>query len=868
LNFDDWPDGWQRRSDREHPDYLRVGLRMEHQELAELLDQVERSWWTLWNSSPAARPGDAQPLWHPSGISLADRWLDRQLWMEIDAGEVELTGPLVPVQNVSSYRLSAVAGCERLVHSALWVELQFLSAEAEVVASEVSPSLSGDVTAQRLSIGPVTPPANARSGRLRIHVASRDGRRDVRASAHVDSLRLEQLPQLSLRADQSDGVYRLGQQPQFVCRVSGLSVAEQQVQFELTDPFGAPVDRQRVALDGEPAGRGISVVGAAQWQPVIPSAGFYRCRASFQDDAGRPIGVEQTILVVDELPQGPPDLYGWSLAGGHLPFSRRQLPAWLQHFHLAWIKYPCWVDSSNRQDTEELAWLLERLQHHQMQCVGVLDRPPTAQREVLGVGTNHDAASLFRDARLWQPLLEPILTRLSMRMQWWQIGGDDDHSFVGHPQLAQTIANIREQLQGFGQPISIAMPWSWNERPPDVAGAEGLRAISLSAREPLSPAELADFGQAFTESLHDDRQLWVRLEPLPQSRYPLATRVQDLVRQMIVVRDQPRIGAAFVPHPFDAERGLLQPDGSPNELLASFRTTATLLSGLRYAGRLQLPGGSPNAVLSDQNRAVVVLWNHRPVDEWMYLGDNVEVIDAWGRRQKVVTEFDGGRPRQRFTVDRWPQFVVGVDPLVAQWQLSIEVEPKRLDSLLGQPQELTVSIGNQSSGTFAGRVAFYLPESWQAPNTFRDLLLEAGQPARESLSVMLRSDAQAGVTPLRIDLQLEGEKSYQFSVWRDIEVGPEDVEIQLSAELNGLGQLVVRQEIVSHSSQTQIYDCLLFAPGRQRQRAEVLLPPGSRVHRTYLWANGDQLVGREIWLRAEQLGTARVLNYRQVVDGR
>jgi hypothetical protein len=866
-NFDDWPDGWQRRSDRQHPDYLRITLRHEAPELAECLDQFERAQWVFRRLMDPARAESTSALWQPQGESLSDRWLDRRLWIEVDAGEVELTSPPIPVRTASSYRLTSIVGCQRLIHSDLTIELQFLDSADEVLDRIVTEGVTGDTETARLVLGPVSPPPGAVTARLVIGVASRDRRRDVMGSAYIDALRLEQLPQLFLSSDRPEGLYPLGTQPALTCRVSGLANPVSTVDFELLDPFGRQLTRESVAMTrpvGTDAPEGAS---EAVWRPMIREAGFYRCRATLHDDAGRSIVVQQGLVMFDQLGQGVPDLYGLSLAAGHGNLRVRQLPGWLQSLHLAWIKYPCWIDATGSKEVEELAWLVERLQDHHVQCVGLLDRPPEKHQKLLGMHSGGEAANVFHDPRLWQPLLEPILRRLSMRLQWWQLGADDDFSFVGHPKIVDAVEDVRSQLQGFGQPIRVAVPWSWNDPPPRLANADGWRAISLASDQPLSPGELEVCAQSFGEAVGPERQLWVSIDPLPPSRYRLDTRVSDLVQQMIAVRRSPQIAAAFLPAPFDPACGLLEADGTPGELLAPFRTTAVLLSGLRYVGRLELPSGSPNAVLTDDQRAVVVVWNHRPVEEMVYLGEQVAVVDVWGRRRPIPTRSAADHPVQQFAVDRWPQFIVGVDPQVVRWQLAIDVEPTRLDSLLGKPQELMVTFGNHGSQTVAGRVAFHLPDSWQSGNLYRDLLLEAGHTRRESLPVMLRSDTQAGTNKLRIDLQLEGERSYRFSVWRDVEVGPRNVEMQIDLSFDRVGQLVVRQEIISNSLEPQLFDCLLFAPGRQRQRVEILVPPGSRVNRSYVWPNGADMVGREIWLRAEQLGTARVLNYRQVVEG-
>jgi hypothetical protein len=54
----------------------------------------------------------------------------------------------------------------------------------------------------------------------------------------------------------------------------------------------------------------------------------------------------------------------------------------------------------------------------------------------------------------------------------------------------------------------------------------------------------------------------------------------------------------------------------------------------------------------------------------------------------------------------------------------------------------------------------------------------------------------------------------------------------------------------------------LFAPARQRQKIDIIdLSPGLAMH-VYRLAEGKELIGRTLWIRAEEVGGPRVFNYR------
>ena len=58
------------------------------------------------------------------------------------------------------------------------------------------------------------------------------------------------------------------------------------------------------------------------------------------------------------------------------------------------------------------------------------------------------------------------------------------------------------------------------------------------------------------------------------------------------------------------------------------------------------------------------------------------------------------------------------------------------------------------------------------------------------------------------------------------------------------------------------FRCQLSAPQRRRQRTQVIgLKPG-RDDKLYRLADGEELIGQTLWLRAQEIGGPRVLNYR------
>ena len=175
-------------------------------------------------------------------------------------------------------------------------------------------------------------------------------------------------------------------------------------------------------------------------------------------------------------------------------WNREQFSKWLRQCGVAWVKFPCWLPPDDFDAHERPATTLSKLQEIGIHTVGMLDVPPESEIEKYDVRGRRDlvAAQLFRDKATWQPELEPVMTRLTMKVRTWQIGADRDHSFLGRLRLRDTVAAISNGLQGFGQPIDVAISWPWLE-PDSPVGEISWQAVCRSSRPPFSADELNAF---------------------------------------------------------------------------------------------------------------------------------------------------------------------------------------------------------------------------------------------------------------------------------------------------------------------------------------------------------------------------------------
>jgi len=330
---------------------------------------------------------------------------------------------------------------------------------------------------------------------------------------------------------------------------------------------------------------------------------------------------------------------------------------------------------------------------------------------------------------------------------------------------------------------------------------------------------------------------------------------------MATVRSH-RVQAAFVSHPRDPQQGLLRPSGRPDELLLPWRTTSRLIGNLRNVGSLKLRSGAENLVFAGNDRAVLILWSARPTEELIYLGDHVQSVDVWGKVTDLRVEPSASQPVQRIKIGPVPTFIIGADPTLLAFRMSVDVEQQQLDSFLGQIQKLTVSFANPTRESMVGQMRVLAPETWAVEASTRSWEALAGRLATHTFEVVLSNTAKIGKYELPIQFEIETVPPKLITVYREVSVGPEGLDLTVTTRLLRGGELRVQIELTNRATRVQSYDCMLFPPpGRQYQRRFITIEPGETVRREIYWPRGNELVGRRMLLRAVEQDGRRVLNY-------
>ncbi|MGI9427299.1 MAG: hypothetical protein ACR2NM_01485 [Bythopirellula sp.] len=834
VNYDRWPDDWQRRRGSEWPHYVDISLQEDQQAVA-----------------------------------------GRCLTVHCNGGSASVSSPAIAISQMFSYVLEARLKSNGLKNSRAQLRLDFCDENRQVLETHTSEWFTNTSDWVKVHIDPVSTENTKVQLALVTLVVERGGHVDLNGKVSLDDVWVARLPRMNVTTNSSFNVYTNPDDVIVTCELSGILEKDPNIHFELLDASSHKLDNTSIQLAGrlitERISRASDIVntskarvkgyaGSTRWHPPIKEFGYYRVNVSMQTKRGT---LEERVISVAVVPPIREKLhgeFGWSLAGDDIPLSFQKLEELLPRVAVSWIKLPVWYGETETERGEQLVVLAERLAAKDIEIVGVIDRPPADLDLSKRVSEDVTIADLLssEEPSSWLPSLDAVLTRLSLRVRWWQLGVDRDTSFSDFHNLEDEIGGLRDQLFRFGQDVKLGLGWPWLEVPStDRIATWDFQQFSSTPA--LSGREIATY---LDLPKRQGVARWAMIEPLARNTYDLETRTRDLVEQILAAKTHGADGI-FVNTPFDEQRGLMTEKGTPGELLLPWRTTASLLSGSEYLGKIRLPQRSENHVFETADGEVLmVLWSRLPQQEVLYLGDDIRVMDVWGRTTKPQQQ----EHRQVLDVDSLPKFIVGLHPQVAKWRMKSRLSEDRIPSVMGYEHPNHFDITNTFDQGAGGAVELDLPPGWQVHPHKLNFKLSAGERTRRPFQIVLPFDANSGAATLRADFSFTADTSYHFSIYRDIKVGDQDIEIELHSRIDENGWLVVDQRMINYAADFADFKCLLKADKRKTQKIQVFRLGNSYDLQTYLFPNGKELIGTTLWLRAEELGGTRVLNHRIVVE--
>jgi hypothetical protein len=820
-DYDYWPEGWTRVRDARHPLYLPI-------EIAE---------------EPSAEGA-------------------QHLKMALNGGGATALSPAIPVESTFSYVLEGSLQTEQLVGDRAWLAVLFYDANGKLIETASGLKYRELGTWTKLRVGPIAPgSADIKTAKIGLYLEPQRTA-DLRGLARWDDIWLGRLPRMELKLNAASHVYKLGDAIEVSCSVSGVLVQDPQVVFEVTEAMPRIAGKQVVdRMAGQAskllhaAGKsGTGISGVASWQPKVLAPGLYNVRTALLGATGAIQERRATLAVVEPAPPVVDGEFGWTLPHGERALSLASLATLLGEMGVSAVKFPVWVSPDDDARLDAIMTFAERLNRQNIELVGLLHDPPEQVHKQLRDAPELSAADIFTtEPELWYPLLEPVITRLQLQIRSWQLGNDDDMSFVGYPRLDESLATVRQKFERFGQRAILGIGWRATNDLPNSQTSQ-LDFVTIHSDPPLTDLEQAAYLDA---SRATDLKRWVLVEPLPRNIYATSIRVSDLVRRMTAAKLH---GAStiYVGDPFHPDRGLLEADGTPGVLLLPWRTIARTLAGTEYLGSIQLPGGSVNHLFARDGEVVMVLWNEHARRERIFLGDNVRQLDLWGRRSDLRRESTG----HEVEVSATPVILTGIEPAIARWNLDLAFETTQLPSYFGVAHNNAIKLRNDFGQGIGAQMRLVMPDVWKVYPRVIDFKMASGEHGTQPFSITLPLDAGGGKQQVRLDFDVQADRRYQFSVYRNLVVGLGDVTLEATAHINDRGELEVEQRMTNFTAEPVSFKCLLFAPGRRRMISQVVELGEDRDTKTYALANGQELMGQTLWLRAEEIGGQRILNYR------
>jgi hypothetical protein len=901
VNYDVWPDRWVRKTGLDYPHYVNIAIQ-----------------------------DDATAV---GGKSLA---------IDLDGAAAAIASPPIGVISRFSYVFEVQLKNEDLNYSRVIVTLDFCDSKGRVLQTAKTEAIGNTKGWQAIRIGPVEPRDRATDRAVIGMRIVRGIKGDLRGRVSLADVRLERLPRIDISTDNPCNFYTELGDVVVKCALSGIRERNPEIHFQLLDGSNRELQSESLRLPGqlisgkknraagimEGGGGPDGYEGELEWQPKIPDYGFYRVvvrmmgseseesRADNKSDVGNST---VDIVVAPPLEMPRRGEFGWTLPDGDQPLSFQELSRLLPQVGINWAKVPVWFDANDPRRGDELIRFVEMLGASNIDVVGIIDRPPPPAADPKVPRDSSIADVLSIDSSPWVASLEPVMSRLALRVRWWQLGGDYDTSLIGLPTLNKRIGDLRSALFRFGQDVRMGLCSDWeaagtytgnvawdfvqlttptqptpkklDPRTSDLPENSAQRWIAIeppsptSVQQPLTAADIAiclPAGAAFGGSVVPI-SAWVQsaIEMPERSETARTGRATEFVHRLISAKLH-GADAIFVTKPFDDDRGLMRADGMPAELLLPWRTTAAMLGGAHYLGEIQLPAGSENRIfLRPDGQVVMVAWNSSPAREALYLGANVRQIDILGRTRPATLQ---GR-EQVIDVGPAPTFVLGLHEAITRWRMHARFERTQVPSIFSKPHVNAlvfknyfpqgvggsvkiVVVQNQDANEPAGRpdtAAGFTLDRWtiEPPQSTFQIAPEA--EARFPFDVKLKN-ALYGKQPIRVDFAIEADERLEFSVYRAIEVGTEDLALQVRSHLDKDGVLVVEQLMANLSDRLADFKCHLRSFGRQPQRMQVYRLGRQQDRKVYRIPDGRELVGKEMLLEIEELNGPRMLNYRFVAS--
>ncbi|MBI1314286.1 hypothetical protein GC176_23570 [bacterium] len=790
---------------------------------------------------------------------------DHSLYVGVNGGHFAIYSPFQNAEGhidpAFNYVFRGYVRTEKLVNDAAVLSISFLNARRQRLQRFVTKPVTGTHRDWvRLEIGPVEPHPDAMFIVIGCHVVH-DEQQDISGHVWFDDLWLGKLPRLKL-LNTVRTRYLTPNDPILIdALVSGLEVGSLfTLKQSISDVFGNEIDRGSwpLELKDSPDIRSEDRTRPIQWKLDPQERGCYLLRTHLERDGKLMLLTETAIAVLDPAKPQPGGEFGWSVPKGIGYLSTDELAFVAGEAGINWIKLPLWksLHDGGELTPAETAELLEKLSDRSIAVVGMLADPPDNIRAQFARNWSGVSEIFVLPSEIWLPTVEPVLARYGSAVDRWQLGGDNDFSFMGVSSIGRKVATVKRQFDRIGRNSQLGIQWPYPSVEPPPTDIRDL-FITITPTEETQEIELKhDPGSKDTRTQH-----WLLLNS-GSPELSLNDRAVNLVRKMLDAR-LAGVDGIFLADVFDPRRGLIRPDGAPDPLFLPWRTTALTLRGAEHLGSFQLQEDIENHIFTRDGEALVVFSSKEATNLDFNLGDSVEAVDIWGRRTRVARE-DG---RHQLKIDHVPVFCTGCSEPLAHWRLKVGFENSRIPSEFGGHPEAILGV-NTFNQTIRGEIRLRLPRDWEAAPNHWEVTLAPNEAFRLPTTLKLPQNASLGEADATIEFDITADVRRHFKVYRTFEVGLGDVIVEVVERVLPNGDLAIDQIVTNATSppETLNFKCNLSVTGHKTRTQYILgLSPGKDRCTYPLQTNAEALRGQELWLNLEQLNGRRNLNKRLII---
>jgi hypothetical protein len=797
--------------------------------------------------------------------------------MNMAGGAAAVFSPTIPVRAGMSYTISAYVETNTLAFDEVSILANFYGDDAvKPIRTIESNKIRNTNGWQKLTIGPIVadmPKVKRVSVGLLVMPTDRE---DYNAQVNFTNVEIRESPTISLAMANANHQFFTTRELHVSCHFSGVDPAQSSVLFILEDHTGHVMDRKKIELmDGNhPAARFVVtpqnadtvIRGTAKWDNLpIRLFGFYRIRVATPEEYIRalrlppdqtfddPLNATEplTFVVMPSSSFYPGGEFGWNLDGWTLDEIQKALPT-LDQSGLSRLKIPAWLSADAPPGQREmLRNLCNELTERQVHLIGLLNPLPNVIRAQLPRGQVNAASIMSSNPNLWGDSLQLSLQTLSLLVKDWQWTSDTDQSLMGlffdpsgkmFPAGSNRFSAFQKLFDknqfGFG----VGLTWNWYQDVPEGEFPFPNCFLNFPIDASITAKDAATF---FAEMPPVPFRRSVSIAPLPADDYTLDSRITTFVQSLVLMKAS-GIDSICLTAPRDEQTGILRRDGTPNELYLPWRTTATLLSGSRLLGSVTLPNRSTNYCFDKGGgRCLMVVWNdlatsEKPVQETLYLGNGLEMIDVWGRPS--VPEQAGNN--QTIPVTQTPVFITGLNIDVARFRLSMQTGLKTISAVPGRTDTIPFTYKNESAVPVSIQITPQGPREgdWVIKPPTQTANLESGVAGAGAFDLTLTPSADTGRRLFQYDVKITGGSSPEFAVYDEMMIGNPDVYMEFVSRLKANGDIELIQIFVNNSDRSFTYDFRLTVPGRAGQKSRVARQDFGRAEYVYTIQNGKALI--------------------------